>query len=114
MSTLVEVAGAAGVSTRTVVNVLAGHPHVRAETRRRVLAAVEELGYRPDPVARTLRRGSPDALVLLVPDRGYDGLAQRLVEAAVAAGCRTVLDAAELTDDQPCLLVVRPSGPSRA
>ena len=105
---LADVAAVAEVSTRTVVNVLEGHPRVRPSTRARVLRAVDELGYRPDPVARALRRGGPDTLVLLVPARGYDALAQQLVAAAAAVGCRAVDDAADVPDGRPCLLVVRP------
>lgn len=108
--TLRDVAAAAEVSTRTVVNVLAGHPPVREPTRARVLAAVEQLGYRPDPVARALRRGHPDALVLLVPADGYDALAELVVQAATAAGCRAVRDVADAPDGEPYLLVVPAGG----
>lgn len=55
--TIVDVAGEAGVSTGTVSNVLNGSTKVAAATRTRVEAAIERLGYVPDPVARSLTTG---------------------------------------------------------
>ncbi len=49
-----DVARAAGVSHQTVSRVLNAHPRVREETRARVLAAIEELGYRRNTAARAL------------------------------------------------------------
>jgi DNA-binding LacI/PurR family transcriptional regulator len=54
---MTDVASLAGVSHQTVSRVLAGHPNVRAQTRARVLAAIEELGYRPNRAARALATG---------------------------------------------------------
>jgi DNA-binding LacI/PurR family transcriptional regulator len=51
---MADVARIAGVSHQTVSRVLHDHPNVRATTRERVLAAVRELGYRPNAAARTL------------------------------------------------------------
>lgn len=51
---MADVARIAGVSHQTVSRVLNGHPNVRPVTRVRVLAAVRELGYRPNAAARTL------------------------------------------------------------
>ncbi|WP_290856764.1 LacI family DNA-binding transcriptional regulator [Hamadaea sp.] len=51
---MADVAKLAGVSHQTVSRVLNEHRNVRAETRDRVLAAIEELGYRPNSAARTL------------------------------------------------------------
>jgi DNA-binding LacI/PurR family transcriptional regulator len=49
-----DVAAVAGVSHQTVSRVLNEHPSVRAETRDRVLAAIDELGYRRNSAARAL------------------------------------------------------------
>lgn len=49
-----DVGRLAGVSHQTVSRVLNGHPNVRPETRRRVLAAIADLGYRPNTAARAL------------------------------------------------------------
>ncbi|MCI2237746.1 LacI family transcriptional regulator [Paenibacillus sp. TRM 82003] len=51
---LVDVARIAGVSHMTVSRVLNGHPSVKEETRARVLAAVEQTGYRRNSIARAL------------------------------------------------------------
>ncbi len=52
---MVDVAREAGVSHVTVSRVLNEHPSVRPETRARVEAAIEKLGYRPNIVARALK-----------------------------------------------------------
>lgn len=51
---MTDVAKLAGVSHQTVSRVLNDSPQVRPETRERVLAAVAELGYRPNAMARGL------------------------------------------------------------
>ena len=58
-SSLVDVARAAGVSLATVDRVLNGRPGVRPATAERVHAAVQQLGYRPDPAAARLARVKP-------------------------------------------------------
>ena len=52
--TIRDVAQRSGVSKSTVSNVIRGGAHVSVDRRRRVLAAVEELGYRPNALARQL------------------------------------------------------------
>ncbi|NHC46686.1 LacI family DNA-binding transcriptional regulator [Motilibacter aurantiacus] len=52
--TLADVAAATGVSHQTVSRVLNDSPAVRPETRERVAAVIEQLGYRPNPAARAL------------------------------------------------------------
>ena len=65
---LKEVAALAGVSTATVSYVLSGKRAVSAATARRVHAAIEELGYRPNRSAAALRSGRSSTIVLLIPD----------------------------------------------
>ncbi len=55
--TLQEVALAAGVSGQTVSRVINNRPHVSAKVRRKVLEAVQRLGYTPSESARILRSG---------------------------------------------------------
>ncbi|MEN1976107.1 LacI family DNA-binding transcriptional regulator [Cellulomonas sp. P4] len=74
--TLRDVAEVAGVSFKTVSNVLNDHPQVREATRARVLAAVEQLGYRPNLSARNLRRGHSGVIGLAVPELGQAFFAQ--------------------------------------
>ncbi|MET9413207.1 LacI family DNA-binding transcriptional regulator [Streptomyces klenkii] len=67
MANIKDVAERAGVSVATVSRVLNGRSPV-AETRERVLAAVAELGYRPDAVARALRTARTRTLGLVISD----------------------------------------------
>ncbi|GAB3618307.1 LacI family DNA-binding transcriptional regulator [Okibacterium endophyticum] len=66
--TLHDVARLAGVSIKTVSNVINGYPHIRPATRDKVEVAVAELGYTPNLTARNLRSGSTGAITLAVPD----------------------------------------------
>jgi DNA-binding LacI/PurR family transcriptional regulator len=59
-----DVAELAGFSKQTVHRVLTGEPRIRAETRLRVMAAVEQLGYRPNLAARILKTGKGTARTL--------------------------------------------------
>jgi DNA-binding LacI/PurR family transcriptional regulator len=52
-----DVARAAGVSVATASLAINGRPGVAEETRRRIVAAAEQLGYRANPQAQALRRG---------------------------------------------------------
>ena len=61
-------ARASGVSTTTVSHVLTGKRPVAAATRERVEAAVRELQYRPNHVARNLRVGTSQMIAVVVPD----------------------------------------------
>lgn len=68
MATIRTVAEHAGVSPSTVSRVFARPELVAEDARRRVLASAAELGYRPNPVARSLARGRTGNLGLIVPD----------------------------------------------
>lgn len=63
-----DVAQLAGVSNATVSRVMANKPHVRPEVRERVLKAVQELGYRPNRVARSLRAQTSRIIGLIISD----------------------------------------------
>jgi DNA-binding LacI/PurR family transcriptional regulator len=67
MTTIRDVARTAGVGLGTVSRVLSEDPHVATATRTRVLAAIDQLGYRSSPVARALRQGRSLTLEVLVP-----------------------------------------------
>jgi len=54
MTTIQDVAGDLGLSAMTVSRALNGHPDVKEETRRRVIARASELNYRPNRWARSL------------------------------------------------------------
>lgn len=95
MATLRDVAKAAGVSPMTVSNVLNNHPHVRAETRERVLTAIDDLGYRVNVAARNLRAGRTDTIGFAVPEveSPYFGqLASLIIARAHDAGYRVAIE----------------------
>ena len=66
--TLHDVARAAGVSIKTVSNVINDYPHIRPATRQRVVDAIGALGYQPNLSARGLRSGRTGAISLVIPD----------------------------------------------
>jgi DNA-binding LacI/PurR family transcriptional regulator len=68
MVSVVAVASHAKVSPATVSRVLAGRVPVASETRARVLKAIEQLGYRPNEVARSLRAGRGRSVALVTGD----------------------------------------------
>ncbi len=68
MATMKDVARLAGVSIATVSSTLSGATFVSPELKERVLAAVDELGYAPNAMARGLKRGASSLLGLIVPD----------------------------------------------
>lgn len=70
---MMDVAREAGVSHVTVSRVLNDHPSVRPETRARVEAAIEKLGYRPNSVARALKSHSSSTIgVVLAGEELYE------------------------------------------
>ncbi len=66
-ATIDAVAALAGVSIKTVSRVVNGEPHVRENTREKVLAAIAELNYRPNQSARRLA-GNRSYLIALLYD----------------------------------------------
>ena len=67
-ATLTDVAALAGVSRSTASNVARGSDVVAARTRRRVQAAIEQLGYRPNALARQLLRGRATNIGIIARD----------------------------------------------
>jgi DNA-binding LacI/PurR family transcriptional regulator len=68
---MVDVARIAGVSPQTVSRTLAGHPNVQAKTRAKVLAAVDQLGYRKNNAARILSSGRSRTIGVVTLQTGY-------------------------------------------
>ena len=67
-ATLADVALAAGVGAITVSRTINGHPYVSEETAKKVRAAINQLGYRPNQAARMLTGQLSRSLGLIVPD----------------------------------------------
>jgi DNA-binding LacI/PurR family transcriptional regulator len=86
---ILDVAAAAGVSYQTVSRVINSHPSVRASTRETVLAAIAELGFRPNRAARALAGGPVESVTVLTGNTalyGYSAGLQGIEEAARFAG----------------------------
>jgi LacI family transcriptional regulator len=101
--TIRDVARAAGVSTKTVSRVTNGDDYVATETAERVLLAIEELGYRANPLARSLRMGRDEAVAIVVESIG-DGFFSFMVDAvekvARDAGLFLIVASAGRTADE--------------
>ncbi|MFW6691614.1 LacI family DNA-binding transcriptional regulator [Streptomyces sp. MAR4 CNX-425] len=92
--TMRDVAGRAGVSTMTVSRVLKDDARVSDATRRRVLAAVDALGYRLNATARSLRLGGSGMIGLIVTNLAnpfYSRLALGVQEVASQHGLSVLL-----------------------
>jgi DNA-binding LacI/PurR family transcriptional regulator len=91
---LKDVAARAGVSIKTVSNVVNGQ-RVRPETLERVQRAIDELGYRPNLSARSLRLGRTGVIALAVPDLSspyFAELGKAVIAAAEAKGWTVLVD----------------------
>lgn len=92
--TLADVARKAGVSTASASYALNGQPGVGEESRRRVLQAARQLGFRPNRLARALRQGQTKVLGLLLADIAnpfYPELASAVVTEAATKGYEVFL-----------------------
>lgn len=87
-ATMRDVARLAGVSVKTVSNVVNDFPHVSSSTRTRVLAAISELGYQMNFSARNLSRGRTGMLTLAVPELRLPYFAELTDEVILAAEAR--------------------------
>ncbi|UFN47718.1 LacI family transcriptional regulator [Roseomonas sp. OT10] len=94
--TLRDVARAAGVSMMTVSNVLRGRAGAAEDTRARVLACAEALGYRPHASARRLRTATHGTIGLLIVDQQPDFLRDPFTS-NLAAGLGNVASAQGLS-----------------
>ncbi|MDR4950331.1 LacI family DNA-binding transcriptional regulator [Neobacillus cucumis] len=67
MSTISDVAKLSGLSKTTVSRVLNNHPYVSEDKKKKVLKAMKELGYSPNPAARRLRGQLTTTIGVIVP-----------------------------------------------
>jgi DNA-binding LacI/PurR family transcriptional regulator len=94
-ATLKDVAAHAGVSIKTVSNVVHDHPRVAAQTRERVRTAIEALNYRPNLSARHLRKARVGVLALAIPDLAntyFSDIGNAVIAAAAARAYTVLLD----------------------
>ncbi|MEU6238263.1 LacI family DNA-binding transcriptional regulator [Kitasatospora sp. NPDC047058] len=99
-----DVARAAGTSTAVVSYVINDGPRpVAAATRARVLAAVEELGYRPNRVAQAMARRRTNLIGMVVPDARqpfFAGLAHMVEQAAAERGRLLLIGNSDYADER--------------
>ena len=101
-ATIYDVAHAAGVSHQTVSRFLKGFEGIRPETRAKVVRALDELGYRPNLTARSLKSGRSHRIGALTHEISQVG-PSRIVEGASAAARESgyVLDIVSLDARNP-------------
>lgn len=100
---LKDVAERAGVSVKTVSNVVNGYVHVTPHTRARVEAALAELNYRPNLAARNLRTGRTGVIALAVPELDlpyFAELARHVIAEAERRGHTVLIDQHEGSRDR--------------
>jgi LacI family transcriptional regulator len=91
----------AEVSTATVSRVLSGGKPVSPEVAERVRAAAQDVGYRPNPAAQTLLRGSSRTVGVVVPDLGNPYFAEILKGLAAEAAADEHHTLVAGTDEDP-------------
>lgn len=90
-----DVALAAGVSVKTVSNVVNGTARVADATRDRVQQAIDALGYHPNMMARRLRTGRSGVIALAFPELPNPYFAELAIEVIASArrhGCTVLMD----------------------
>lgn len=95
---LSDVAARAGVSVKTVSNVINDYPHITAQTRAKVEAAIEALDYTPNVSARSLRKGRSDFIALAIPEMAspyFAELGAAISRAAKKRGITVLIDQTE-------------------
>lgn len=90
-----DVAAQAGVSIKTVSNVVNGYQYIRPSTREKVEVAIADLGYQLNISARNLRRGRTGIIGLAVPELSlpyFAELADSVIRAAEARGVIVLIE----------------------
>jgi len=94
MATMKQVAERAGVSTSTVSHVINGTRAVSDDVRTRVLGVIDEMGYIPNAMARSLKNDKTHTIGVSVPDNTHAAMAELLrgiEDAAFAVGYNIML-----------------------
>src|SRR5215203_3910196 len=93
--TMHDVAQRAGVSVKTVSNVVNGYPYLRPATKEKVEAAIAELGYQLNVTARNLRQGRTGMIGLAVPELSqpyFAELADMVIQAGDEHGVTVIIE----------------------
>ncbi|MBI1764083.1 MAG: LacI family DNA-binding transcriptional regulator [Acidobacteria bacterium] len=92
--TIRDIGNQLGLSAMTISLALRDHPRISAQTKARVLAAMKEMGYRPNRVARALATGKSNLIGVVVPnssDQYYAEVIRAIEDAARAADYHVLL-----------------------
>ena len=105
-----DVASTAGVSLKTVSRVVNREPGVRADTAARVQAAIADLGFARNEIARSLRHGRAGAVGLVIEDVAnpfYSAIARTVEDVARASGHILITGSCEEDPERERQLVLR-------
>jgi len=94
MATIKQVAAQAGVSSATVSHVINGTRYVSDAVKEQVQRAMQELGYRPNALAQSLRSGQTHTLGMILPDSAnpfFAEIGHSIEMAAFEAGYSVIL-----------------------
>jgi DNA-binding LacI/PurR family transcriptional regulator len=111
--TMRDVALHAGVSPKTVSNVMNGYPYIREATRLKVLASIESLGYQMNLSARNLKSGRTGIIGLAVPRLNlpyFAELADSVIDAAEKHGLTVMIEQTGAVRDRELAALARPRG----
>ncbi len=106
--TIYDVAREANVSMATVSRVVNGNPNVKPTTRKKVLGVIEELGYRPNIVARSLASKKTTTVGAIIPDISsvfYSELTRGIEDIATMYKYDTILSNSDQNIDKEINLI---------
>jgi DNA-binding LacI/PurR family transcriptional regulator len=108
-----DVATHAGVSPKTVSNVMNGYPYIREATRVKVLASIDALGYQMNISARNLKSGRTGIIGLAVPELSlpyFAELADAVINAAEEHGLTVMIEQTGAVRERELTALARPRG----
>ncbi|WP_456821022.1 LacI family DNA-binding transcriptional regulator [Cellulomonas sp. URHB0016] len=108
---MADVARLAGVSVKTVSNVINGYLYIRDSTRDRVQVAIDTLGYEVNVTARNLRAGRTGVIGLAVPELAqpyFAELADEVLAAARERGMQVLIEPTGFSRDKELAALRRP------
>jgi DNA-binding LacI/PurR family transcriptional regulator len=108
MATIRDVAQKANVHPSTVSRVFSGHPRISEATRDRVLAVADELGFRPNAIARSLSTQQTNTIGIVIPhvfegffhDSFFPQIMRGMLEASYQNGFRLIVGGSEGYQDE--------------
>jgi DNA-binding LacI/PurR family transcriptional regulator len=106
MVTQAQIAEKLGVSRQLVTFALSGYPQISKESRERILATAREMGYRPNPYARALRKGRSGIIGLWIPDQistHYTHVARELNRLVKGARHELIVSEVNIAEEQQML-----------